>query len=90
MKNVEIVKQVLSDVAYLPALGDAHLSEYSNEYQVQIVTKAVFVRLSVLDELKSDICAMGAKVKDIIVSPMPAMDNRMSVTIVFNVSPMRE
>lgn len=83
MKNVEIVKQVLADVAYLPALGNANLSEYSNESQVQIVTKAVFVRLSVLDELKSDICAMGASVVDILVSPMPAMDNRLSITIVF-------
>lgn len=85
MKNVEIVRQVLADVAYLPALGDAHLSEYSNESQVRIITKAIFVRLSVLDEMKTHICAMGVKVKDIIVSPMPAMDNRLDITIVFNV-----
>jgi hypothetical protein len=84
MKNVEIVKQVLEDIAYLPALDGANLSEYSNEAQVQIVTKAVFVRLSVLDALKLDICAMGTSVADILVSPMPAMDNRLSITIVFN------
>ena len=83
MKNVEIVKQVLADVAYLSALGDANLSEYSNETQAEILTQARFVRLSVLDSLKSDICAMGANITDILVCPMPMMDNRLSIIIVF-------
>jgi hypothetical protein len=83
MKNVEIVKQVLADVAYLSALGDATLSEYSNETQAEILTQSMFVRLSVLDALKSDICAMGANIADILVCPMPMMDNRLSIIIVF-------
>lgn len=86
MKNVEIVKQVLADDIWFG--GCCKVSEYSTEYQVQIVTKAVFVRYIVLKQLIEAIESKGGKVYDIEISTMPAMDNRMSVTIMFNVSPM--
>lgn len=88
MKNVEIVKQVLADDIWFG--GCCKVSEYSTEYQVQIVTKAVFVHYRMLKQFIECIEEYGGKVVDVEVSTMPAMDNRMSVTIMFNVSPMAE
>ena len=86
MKNVEIVKQVLADDIWFG--GCCKVSEYSTEYQVQIVTKAVFVRYCILKQFIERIEEYGGKVCDVEVSQMPAMDNRISVTFIFNVSPL--
>ena len=79
--NKEIVKAVLRETALLN--GFASVSEYSSKCEVKIVTKAVFVRLSDLASLKLFIEQKGGRVRDIEVSPMPAMDNRLSVVVVF-------
>lgn len=81
MSNREIVKAVLRETTLFN--GAASVCEYSSEREVKIVTKAVFVRLSDLASLKLFIKEKGGKVKDIEVSPMPAMDNRLSVVVVF-------
>ena len=81
MSNKEIVKAVLRETTLFN--GAASVSEYSSEREVQIVTKAVFVRLSDLASLKLFIEQKDGRVKDIEVSPMPAMDNRLSVVVVF-------
>ena len=57
---------------------------------MQRATKAVFVRYIVFKKLIEAIEGKGGKVYDIEISTMPAMDNRMSVTIMFNVSPIAE
>lgn len=88
MKNVEIVKMVLGEDIWFGGCGK--VSEYSTEYQVQIATKAVFVRYCMLKQFIERIEEYGGKVVDVEVSMMPAMDNRISVTIIFNVSPMAE
>ena len=80
MSNKEIVKAVLRETTLLHG---AAVSEYSGERQVEIVTKAVFVRMSDLYELHLAIAEKGGKVKDIEVSPMPAMGNRLAVVVVF-------
>lgn len=80
--NKEIVKAVLRETTLFN--GAASVSEYSSEREVQIITKAVFVRLSDLASLKLFIEQKGGRVRDIEVSPMPAMDNRLSVVIVFD------
>ena len=79
--NIEIVKEVLDDTGMFHS---AYVDEYSSERAVQIVIKAVFVRLSNLASLKLFIEQKGGRVKDIEVSLMPAMDNRLSVVVVFN------
>lgn len=80
--NKEIVKAVLRETTLFN--GAASVSEYSSEREVKIVTKAVFVRLSDLASLKLFIEQKGGRVKDVEVSPMPAMDNRLSVVVVFD------
>lgn len=82
MSNKEIVKAVLRETTLFN--GFASVSEHSSEREVKIVTKAIFERLSDLVSLKLFIEQKGGKVKDIEVSPMPAMDNRLSVVVVFN------
>lgn len=82
MSNKEIVKAVLRETTLFN--GAASVSEYSSEREVKIVTKAVFVRLSDLASLKFFIEQKGGRVKDIEVSPIPAMDNRLSVVVVFD------
>jgi hypothetical protein len=79
--NKEIVKAVLRETTLFN--GDASVSEYSSECDVKIVTKAVFVRLSDLASLELFIEQKGGRVKDVEVSPMPAMDNCLSVVVVF-------
>lgn len=86
MKNIEIVKMVLSEDIWFG--GCCKVSEYSTEYQVKIVTKAVFVRYCILKQFIERIEEYGGKVCDVEVSQMPAMDNRISVTFIFNVSPL--
>ena len=81
MSNKEIVKAVLRETTLFN--GTASVSEFSSEREVRIVTKAVFVRLSDLASLKLFIEQKGGKVKDVEVSPMPTMDNRLSVIVVF-------
>lgn len=81
MSNKEIVKAVLRETTLFYG---ATVDEYSGEREVKIVTKAVFVRMSKLYDLHLAIAEKGGKVKDIEVSPMPAMDNRLSVVVVFN------
>lgn len=81
MSNKEIVKAVLRETTLFHG---ATVSEYSGERQVEIVTKAVFVRMSDLVSLELFIEEKGGKVKDIEVSPMPAMGNRLAVVVVFN------
>ena len=80
--NKEIVKAVLRETTLFN--GAVSVSEYSSEREIKIVTKAVFVRLSDLASLKLFIEQKGNKVKDVEVSPMPAMDNRLLVVVVFN------
>lgn len=79
--NREIVKAVLRETALFN--GFISLCESSRERGVKIETKAVFVRMSDLASLKLFIEQKGGRVKDIEVSPMPAMDNRLSVVVVF-------
>lgn len=81
MSNKDIVKAVLRETTLFYG---ATVDEYSSEREVKIVTKAVFARLSDLASLKLFIEQKGGRVKDIEVSPMPAMDNRLSVVVVFN------
>ena len=81
MSNKEIVKAVVRETTLFYG---ATVSEHSSERRVEIATKAVFVRMSDLYELHLAIAEKGGKVKDIEVSPMPAMDNRLSVVVVFN------
>lgn len=80
MSNKEIVKAVLRETTLF---NGATVSEYSGKREVTIVTKAVFVRMSDLYELHLAIAEKGGTVRDIEVSPMPAMDNRLSVVVVF-------
>lgn len=80
--NREIVTAVLRETVLFN--GFASVSEYSGKCEVKIVTKAVFVRLSDLASLKLFIEQKGGKVEGIEVSLMPAMDNRLSVVVVFN------
>lgn len=82
MSNKEIVKAVLRETTLFN--GAASVSEYSSEREVKIVTKAVFVRMSDLVSLELFIEQKGGRVTDVEVSPMPAMDNRLSVVVVFN------
>ena len=82
MNNKEIVKAVLRETTLFN--GAASVCEYSSEREVKIVTKAVFVRLSDLASLKLFIKEKGGKVEDVRVCPMPAMDNRVLVVVVFN------
>jgi hypothetical protein len=79
--NKEIVKAVLRETTLFN--GAASVSEYSNECNVKIVTKSVFIRMSDLASLKLFIEQKGGRVKDIEISPMPARDNRLSVVVVF-------
>lgn len=79
--NKEIVKAVLRETTLF---NGAIVIHPLIEREVKIVTKAVFVRLSDLASLKLFIEQKGDRVKDIEVSPMPAMDNRLSVVVVFN------
>lgn len=79
--NKGIVKAVLKETTLFN--GAASVSKYSGERAVQIVIKAVFVRLSNLASLKFFIEQKGGRVKDIEVSLMPTMDNRLSVVVVF-------
>ena len=81
MSNKEIVKAVLRETTLFHG---ATVCEYSSEREVKIVTKAIFERLSDLVSLKLFIEQKGGRVKDVEVSPMPAMDNRLSVVVVFN------
>lgn len=80
MKNVEIVKAVLRETTLF---SNARVSKYSSEQEVKIITKAVLVCLSNLATLKLFIEQKGGKVKDIEVSPMPSLDNHLSIIIVF-------
>jgi hypothetical protein len=80
MSNVEIVKMVLKETILFI---NASVSKYSSEREVKIITKAVFVRLSDLAMLKLFIEQKGGKVKDIEVLPMPSLDNRLAVVVVF-------
>lgn len=82
MSNKEIVKAVLRETTLFN--GVASVCDYSNECNVKIVTKSVFIRMSDLYELHLDIAEKGGRVRDIEVSPMPAMDNRLSVVVVFD------
>lgn len=82
MSNKKIVKAVLRETMLFN--GAASVSKYSSEFEVQIVTKSVFVCLSDLASLKFFIEQKGGRVKNIEVSPMPAMDNRLSVVVIFN------
>ena len=81
MNNIEIVKAVLKETTLFG--GKAYVWAYTSRTEVKIVSQAVFVRLSDLATLKLFIEQKGGKVKDIEVSPKPAMDNRLSVVVVF-------
>ena len=82
MSNKEIVKAVLRETTLFN--GAVSVSEYSSEREIKIVTKAVFVHLSDLASLKLFIEQKGCRVNDVGVSPMSAMDYRLSVVVVFN------
>ena len=79
--NKGIVRAVLRETLLFNCA--ASVSKYSSECEVKVVTKEAFVRLSDLASLKFFIEQKGGKVKNIEVSPMPAMDNRLSVVVVF-------
>jgi fructose-1,6-bisphosphatase/inositol monophosphatase family enzyme len=81
MANREIVKAVLRETMLFG--GKAYVWAYTSRTEVKIVSPVVFVRLSDLVSLKLFIKEKGGRVKDIEVSPMPAMDNRLSVVVVF-------
>lgn len=78
--NIEIVKEVLDDTGMFHS---AYVDEYSSEKEVKIVTRVAFVRLTDLDTLRYGIEREGGHLEEIEVSTMPAMDNRLSVVVVF-------
>lgn len=80
MTNLEIVKHVIDNSNWFN--GTAEVSVMSSNAEVQISTKNVFVRMSELERLKNEI-EKWEKVKDIEVSPMPARNNALAVTVIF-------
>lgn len=80
MSNKEIVKEVLHDTGMFHR---AYVDECSSEKEVKIVTRAVFVRLTDLDTLRYGIEREGGHLEEIEVSTMPAMDNRVCITVIF-------
>ena len=80
MSNKEIVKEFLDDTGMFRS---AYVDEYSSEKEVKIVTCVVLVSLTDLDTLRYCIEREGGHLEEIEVSTMPAMDNRMCITIIF-------
>ena len=78
--NKEIVKAVLRETTLFN--GAASVSEYSSEREVQIITKATFVRVSDLVSLKLFIEQKGGKVEDVKVCPA-GLGETLSVVVVF-------
>ena len=78
--NIEIVKEVLDDTGMFHS---AYVDEYSTEKEVKIDTACVFLRLTDLDTLRYCVEREGGHLEDIEVSTMPALDNRMSITLIF-------
>lgn len=80
MTNFEIVKHVLNSANFF---NNAYtLDVMGSNAEVQISTKNVFIRMSDLERLKNEI-EKWEKVKDIEVSPMPARNNALAVTVIF-------
>lgn len=80
MTNLEIVNQVINSGDWFN--GTAEVSVMSSNAEVQICTKNVFVRMSELEQLRTEI-EKWEKVKDIEVSPMPLRNNALAITVIF-------
>lgn len=80
MTNLEIVNQVINSGDWFN--GTAEVSVMSSNAEVQISTKNVFVRMSEIERLRTEI-EKWEKVKDIEVSPMPLRNNALAVTVIF-------
>ena len=80
MTNLEIVNQVINSGNWFN--GTAEVSVMSSNAEVQISTKNVFVRMSEIERLKTEI-EKWEKVKDVEVSPMPLRNNALAVTVIF-------
>lgn len=81
MTNFAIVKHVIAAGNWFN--GTAEVSVMSGNKEVQISTKNVFIRMNELERLKNEI-EKWEKVEDIEVSPMPARNNTLAVTVIFN------
>jgi hypothetical protein len=80
MTNLEIVNQVINSGNWFN--GTAEVSVMSSNAEVQISTKNVFVRMSEIERLRTEI-EKWEKVKDIEVSPMPLRNNALAITVIF-------
>lgn len=80
MSNLEIVNQVINSGDWFN--GTAEVSVMSSNAEVQISTKNVFVRMSEIERLRTEI-EKWEKVKDVEVSPMPLRNNALAVTVIF-------
>jgi hypothetical protein len=80
MTNLEIVNQVINSGNWFN--GTAEVSVMSSNAEVQISTKNVFIRMSEIERLRTEI-EKWEKVKDIEVSPMPLRNNALAITVIF-------
>lgn len=80
MTNLEIVNQVINSGDWFN--GTAEVSVMSSNAEVQISTKNVFVRMSEIEHLRTEL-EKWEKVKDVEVSPMPLRNNALAVTVIF-------
>lgn len=80
MRNLEIVKSVISNGNWFN--GTAEVSVMSSNAEVQICTKNVFVRMSEIERLRTEL-EKWEKVEDIEVSPMPLRNNALAITVIF-------
>lgn len=82
MNNIEIVKNVLNE----HSMFGGRVCKYSSDFEVKIVTRLCFVKLSKLSALQYFIEEKGGVIKDIEVSPMPALGNDLSIVVKFKKS----
>lgn len=80
MTNLEIVNQVINSGDWFN--GTAEVSVMSSNAEVQICTKNVFVRMSEIERLRTEL-EKWEKVEDIEVSPMPLRNNALAITVIF-------
>lgn len=80
MTNLEIVNQVINSGDWFN--GTAEVSVMSSNAEVQISTKNVFVRMSEIERLRTEI-EKWEKVEDIEISPMPLRNNALAITVIF-------
>lgn len=80
MTNLEIVNQVINSGDWFN--GTAEVSVMSSNAEVQISTKNVFIRMSEIERLRTEI-EKWEKVEDIEISPMPLRNNALAITVIF-------